>query len=154
MSERSVAYGSFTIDRFYPARPEKVFKAYSDATIKRRWFAEGEGWDIESYDLDFRIGGAESSSFRFGGGDLTTFDGTYLDIVENTRIILAYGMTVAGRRISASLASTEFTADGTGTRLRFTEQGAYLDGQEQIPEREHGTRELLEALAKELANDA
>lgn len=154
MSERTVAYGSFTIERLYPARPQKVFKAYSDAAIKRRWFAEGEGWDIETYDLDFRVGGVESSSFRFRGGDLVTFDGTYLDIVPDARIILAYGMTVAGRRISASLASTEFEADGTGTRLRFTEQGAYLDGEDQIPGREEGTRELLEALARELAQDA
>ena len=59
-------------------------------------------------------------------------------------------MTVAGRRISASLASTEFKPEGSGTRLVFTEQGAYLDGQDQIPQREEGTRELFEALAREL----
>ena len=150
MSDRGIAYGSFTIERFYPVKREKVFRAYADAAIKRRWFAEGEGWDIESYDLDFRVGGLESSSFRFQGGDLVTFDGTYLDIVPDTRVILAYGMTVAGRRISASLASTEFEPEGTGTRLVFTEQGAYLDGEEQIPGREQGTRELFEALAREL----
>lgn len=150
MSEHSIAYGSFTIERIYPVKTQKVFKAYSDAAIKRRWFAEGEGWDIETYELDFRVGGAESSRFRFRGGDLITFDGTYLDIVPETRVILAYGMTVAGRRISASLASTEFKPEGTGTRLIFTEQGAYLDGQDQIPQRETGTRELFESLAREL----
>ncbi|MCL4234371.1 MAG: SRPBCC family protein [Deltaproteobacteria bacterium] len=150
MSEHSIAYGSFTIERFYPAKPQKVFRAHSDAAIKRRWFAEGEGWDIETYELDFRVGGTESSSFRFRGGDLITFDGTYLDIVSDARVILAYGMTVAGRRISASLASTEFKPEGSGTRLVFTEQGAYLDGQDQIPQREEGTRELFEALAREL----
>ena len=137
MSEHSIAYGSFTIERFYPAKPQKVFRAHSDAAIKRRWFAEGEGWDIETYELDFRVGGTESSSFRFRGGDLITFDGTYLDIVPDARVILAYGMT-------------EFKPEGSGTRLVFTEQGAYLDGQDQIPQREEGTRELFEALAREL----
>lgn len=150
MSEHSIAHGSFTIERVYPHKLEKVFRAYSDAAVKRHWFAEGEGWDIETYDLDFRVGGKESSSFRFERGDLVTFDATYLDIVPETRVILAYGMTVAGRRISASLATTEFKPEGTGTRLIFTEQGAYLDGQDQIPGREIGTRELFEALAREL----
>ncbi len=153
MSENSIAHGSFTIERTYPASPQKVFKAYSDPVIKRRWFAEGEGWDIETYDLDFRVGGKESSRFRFQGGDLITFDATYFDIVPENRIIIAYDMTVAGRRISASLATTEIVSEGSGTKLIFTEQGAYLDGQDQIPQREHGTRELLEALAKELARE-
>jgi uncharacterized protein YndB with AHSA1/START domain len=154
MSENSIAHGSFTIERIYPAKPQKVFKAYSDAAIKRRWFAEGEGWDIETYDLDFRVGGSESSRFRFQGGDLITFDATYLDIVQDNRIIIAYGMTIAGRRISASLATTELKPEGAGTKLIFTEQGAFLDGADQIPQRELGTRELLEALARELAREA
>jgi uncharacterized protein YndB with AHSA1/START domain len=40
-----------------------------------------------------------------------------------------------------------------GTRLVLTEQGAYLDGQEQPAWREHGTADQLEALAAQLKAD-
>ena len=37
-----------------------------------------------------------------------------------------------------------------GTRLTFTEQGAYLDDPEAAANREAGTRALIDALAKEV----
>ncbi|MCC7250651.1 SRPBCC family protein [Hyphomicrobium sp.] len=151
MTERSVIHATFSIERTYDAAPSKVFRAYADRAIKRRWFVEGEGWDIETYDLDFRIGGTESSSFRFKGGALIRFDAVYQDIVPNDRIIVAYNMTIDDKRISASLATTELKPDGKRTKLVFTEQGAYLDGYDSIAQREEGTRELHEALARELA---
>jgi hypothetical protein len=45
----------------------------------------------------------------------------------------------------------EFTpGEDGGTRLVLTEQGAYLDGQEQPAWREHGTADQLEALDAQL----
>jgi hypothetical protein len=44
----------------------------------------------------------------------------------------------------------ELIAQDGATKLRFTEQGVYLDGHDTPASREHGTRELLEALAAEL----
>jgi hypothetical protein len=49
--------------------------------------------------------------------------------------------------VSASIATIQLLAEGAGTRLVLTEQGAFLDGQDTPAAREHGTRELLEALA-------
>jgi uncharacterized protein YndB with AHSA1/START domain len=121
------------MERTYDA-PAKVFKAHADTVIKRRWFAEGEGWDIESYTLDFRVGGSEASSFRFQGGDLITFDAP----LHDHRHCVACNDAVAGKRISASLATTELRPAGKGTRLVFTEQGAYLDGYDTIAERKKG----------------
>lgn len=148
--ERSVAHATFTIERRYAAAPARVFKAFADPVQKRRWFVEGEGWQIESFESDFRVGGWERSSFRFQGGPLITNDTVYQDIVPDRRIIVAYSMTVGGEPISASLATTQFEPDGEGTRLIFTEQDAFLDGFDDVGQREAGWRELLEALAKEL----
>lgn len=151
MTKRSVTHATFTIERAYTdATPTRVFKAYADKAAKRRWFVEGEGWTIDSYELDFRVGGAERSSFRFKDGPPMTFEALYHDIVPNERIINAYSMTMDGNRISASLATTEFRPAGKGTLLVFTEQGAYLDGHDNVKEREEGSRFLFEALAKEL----
>ena len=59
----------------------------------------------------------------------------------------------AGReRASASLATTELVADGSGTRLIYTEQGAYFGGdpRREIAMREEGCGEMLDKLAREL----
>jgi len=50
-----------------------------------------------------------------------------------------------------SLASIEFLATGeTKTRLRITEQGAFLDGHDDADARERGTALLLDACAAAL----
>ena len=48
------------------------------------------------------------------------------------------------------MATIEFEAAGAGTKLTLTEQGVFLDGLDTPAPREHGTRELLEALAEAL----
>ena len=151
MTERSVAHASFTIERTYDVAPERVFAAFANPAAKRRWFVEGEGWHIDKFEMDFRPGGTETSVFRFGDGPAGRNDTVYLDIVENRRIVSAYTMIIGGNRISASLATIEFEPAGKGTRLTYTEQGAFLDGHDNAAQREAGCRELFEALAAELA---
>lgn len=151
MPERTVTHATFTIERIYDAPPARVFRAYADAAAKRRWFVEGEGWTVEEFVDDFRVGGIERSSFRFRGGPLIRNETIYHDIVPDRRIIIAYRMTVGDERISASLATIQLENEGRGTRHIFTEQGAYLDGHDDVAQREAGTRELHEALARELA---
>jgi hypothetical protein len=50
-----------------------------------------------------------------------------------------------------SLTTVEFQAVAAGTRLLLTEQGAFLDGQEEPGWREEGTRQWLAALGAELS---
>lgn len=145
-----VIHKSFTIERKYPTSPERVFAAFSDPLKKRRWFAEGEGFHVDSYSLDFRVGGFERTRFRFGDNPPMTNDCVYLDIVEERRLVFAYAMTFDGRPLSSSLATVELVPDDGGTSLRFTEQIAFLDGNDGCEDRREGTRQLLEALAKEL----
>jgi uncharacterized protein YndB with AHSA1/START domain len=48
--------------------PARVFAAFANGATKRRWFAEGEGWEVLEFTLDFRVGGGEVSRFRFRDG--------------------------------------------------------------------------------------
>lgn len=152
----SVAHGTFTIERRYDASPTRVFRAYSDPVAFRRWFAEGEGWTIHEWTHDFRVGGRAGGRFRFGDeSNDTWFNETeHLDIVPDQRIVISY---VMGRespegpiRNSASLATTELVANGSGTRLIYTEQGAFLESAGDIALREEGCTGMLESLAREL----
>jgi hypothetical protein len=56
-------------------------------------------------------------------------------------------------RISISLATVEFTREHDGTRLVFTEHGAFLDGHEPPARRDEGMGSLLDALGKELQSE-
>ena len=153
MSEHSIAYGSFTIERFYPAKPQKVFRAHSDAAIKRRWFAEGEGWDIETYELDFRVGGREFGSFKFRDGQDIHNNTQFFDIVDNARIIFAYSMGFGEKPFSVSLSTVELKPDGKGTRLVFTEQAAFLEGADGADIRRAGWEQLLGKLESEVKRE-
>jgi len=52
-----------------------------------------------------------------------------------------------------SLPAVEFMPTGNGTRLIFTEQGAFLDGDDTAAQREQGTRDLLDALGAALRRE-
>jgi uncharacterized protein YndB with AHSA1/START domain len=68
ISQSSVVHSTFTIERTYEASPARVFAAFADVPTKRRWFVEGEGWEIDAYTMDFRVGGLERGRFRFQDG--------------------------------------------------------------------------------------
>lgn len=153
-----LAHGMFAIERRYDASPERVFRAYSDPVAFRRWFVEAPGAEVHEWAHDFRVGGRGGGRYRFGGpeSDGGFNDTRFLDIVENRRIILSYVMGRdlgdERRRDSASLATIELVPDDPGTRLIYTEQGAYFgeDGGAHIPLREEGCTDMLENLAREL----
>ena len=84
-----------------------------------------------------------------------TYEALYQDIVPAQRIVYTYDMLLQETRISVSLATVEFTPVGdNGTRLVFTEQGAFLDGHETPTRRAEGMGSLLDALDKELQTAA
>lgn len=150
MSQRSVTHGSFAIERVYDASPERVFKAWADPAIKARWFVGPTDWRMLERSIDFRVGGKERLSGRKGSGVVSTFDAVYHDIVPDQRIIYCYDMRLDDVHISVSLATVELAPAGSGTRLAFTEQAAFLDGYDDSGSRERGTRILLEQLGGEL----
>jgi uncharacterized protein YndB with AHSA1/START domain len=149
----TTTHGSFIIERRYNASPERVFAAWSDPKAKRTWFAEGEGWDIKSYELDFREGGKETSTFRLekAEGGWIGNDTVFNEIIPNERIIFTYSMDRDGVRFSISLASVELRAADKGTRFIFTEHGAHFDDADGIKMREAGWQELLGKLDEYLS---
>lgn len=157
----TTTHGSFIIERTYSASPQRVFAAWADPAAKRAWFVEGEGWDIQSYELDFREGGAERSTFRFLKGEEMFGEKTVManvtvfnEIVPNARIIFTYSMDRNGARFSVSLATVELKPAGNGTRFIFTEHGAFFDGADHVKMREQGWQELLTKLGEFLNTGA
>lgn len=147
---QTLLHSTFSVKRSYPFAPARVFAAFANQATKRRWYVEGEGFDIDEFTMDFRIGGRELIRFRFQGGEPIINDGNYLDIAPEERIILTFTMKTGARLISISLATIEFKATGTGTQLLYTEQGAFFDVTDKMANRKAGTRELFDRLDEEL----
>jgi uncharacterized protein YndB with AHSA1/START domain len=148
MSERSVEHSTFVVERTYPATPARVFAAWADQEAKARWFGNPDD-GVEEFELDFQVGGRE---FNRGvvEGSAYTYEARYQDIVPDERIVYAYDMHSGDQRISVSLGTVELRAEGDGTRLTYTEQGAFLDGLDTAAQRQSGTGALFDALGKEL----
>ena len=152
MSDRSVVHATFVIERTYDASPAHVFGAWADPAAKASWFGPPD-LPHEHRELEFKVGGRERFAVSTPDGATYVFDSRYADIVPDERIVHAYDMYRDDTRISVSLATIEFKAHGSATKLIFTEQGAFLDGHDTPAEREHGTSELLDSLGKWLGKE-
>jgi uncharacterized protein YndB with AHSA1/START domain len=130
---------------------ERAFAAWADPKATARWFVGSDA----HLELDFRVGGREHSRGSAPDGRAYSYEALYQDIVLAQRIVYTYDMLLQETRISVSLATVEFTPVGdNGTRLVFTEQGAFLDGHESPGRRAEGMGSLLDALDKELQSAA
>ena len=121
-------HSTFRIERSYPQPPARVFRAFAEKEIVRRWRVEDENCRVHEFTFDFRVGGAEVSRFSFAGGPEIRLDAQFQDILPNQRIVYCYRMATAQGPFSASLATVELVPSGGGTHLTHTEQGAYFDG--------------------------
>jgi uncharacterized protein YndB with AHSA1/START domain len=151
MADQSIIDNTFVIERTYPKAAAAVFAAFSDTSKKRRWFAEGPDHDVEHFIMDFAVGGQERAQYRFKKGTAfasvaLTYDGRFLDIVADRRVVTASTMTLGDRRISASLVTAEFRPKNSGTLLVLTHQAVFFEGADGPKIRESGWRALLDRL--------
>lgn len=156
---QAAKFDTFTLERSFAAPLERVYAAFSDPRKKRHWFAEGVQHEVETYEMQFEVGGRELARYRFKAG--TPFagmelvsDGYFLDIVPQQRIVAAATMAMGERRFSASLHTFEFFSDGPGeTRMQFTHQAMYGEGADGPDLRRAGWQQLLEQLQSSLASE-
>jgi len=148
-----IKHANFTIKRFLPASPERVFRAFATPEAKASWFAGPAEWKKAPHELDFRVGGRETVAGGSPEGPLHRFEGVYENIVPNERIVYTYKMFMDDLHMSVSLATFEFNAHMSGTELIFTEQVAFLDDRDSVESRREGTESLLKNLAEYLHID-
>jgi uncharacterized protein YndB with AHSA1/START domain len=158
MQEQSIIHSTFVIERSYPKPAKTVFAAFADPGKKRRWFAEGEGHELQQFELDFRVGGTERLKYQMKAGTpvagmIIINESRYQDIVPERRIVTAATMDLGEKRILIALVTAEFLQTDKGTDLILTHQGIYLSGASGLtpPMLEAGWRGLLDSLQTELA---
>jgi uncharacterized protein YndB with AHSA1/START domain len=151
-----VAHKTFVIERELPASPKHAFRFWSDQELKRAWNDCHPDWITLEDSFDFRVGGIEAKRWRMPDGAELAFRADYFDIVAGERIIYGFEMSHGGKRISASLATIELLPEAGQTRMRFTEQLAFLGNAEAMAARISGTEtgfdRLVDILVRETAS--
>jgi uncharacterized protein YndB with AHSA1/START domain len=154
-TESTALHNTFILERNFPQRLSRVFSAFAQPALKRRWYAEGNH-EILDFHMDFRLGGIERFRYRFreghpiAGSEIAN-EGVYQDIVDNKRIVTTTRMALNGKTILVMLATFEFLPAGDGTDLILTHQGAYIDWPDGVKMIEMGWRSLIDRLAAEVA---
>jgi len=152
MNKSTVTCSTFTIERTLAALPHEVFAAFADVNLKTRMLASSDGEEIGEDsahgEFDFRVGGRERFEFVEEDGRKMKYDALYYDIVPNQRIVYSYEMYADGSRISVSVASIELLESATSTLLKWTEQGAFLDGLDIADLREGGTSWMVDNMVE------
>jgi uncharacterized protein YndB with AHSA1/START domain len=147
MTPTTTTHDTFVIERTYDVPVDHVFRAWSEPSLKARWFAGSTDALGAGYELDFRVGGHEVNRGGPPGGPVYTYDSEFRDIVPGVRIVYTYEMFAGEDRISVSVATAEFHDIDGSTRLILTEQGVFLDGHDTSAQRETGTNLMLDSLA-------
>jgi uncharacterized protein YndB with AHSA1/START domain len=155
-TEPNTIHNTFVIEHNFPQRLARVFSAFAQPALKRRWYAEGDH-EIQEFHMDFRLGGVERFRYRFkeghpiAGSEIAN-ESVYQDIVEEKRIVMTSRMSLNGKPIVVMLATFEFVPTEKGTDLILTHQGTYIDWPDGVKMIEVGWRSLVDHLAKEIAS--
>lgn len=153
MVERSVEHETIVVERRYAASPSRVYGAWVEPTGRDRWDVPGDGWDHVTDERDVRVGGRDVIRFGSGGSLDYCGDTTYVDLVEDRRIVATYTMAERSVLLSVSLLTVELQPDGVGTHMTVTEQVAFLGGRDSPAARLAGLEEMFDKLATYVEGD-
>jgi uncharacterized protein YndB with AHSA1/START domain len=134
--------------------PDRVFAAFSDPSLRKRWFRVPSEPGASHHELDFRVGGHEIARGAFapaGVREHIEYRSQFVDIVADRRIVFSYQVILDGRPRWVSLVTVELAPDDGGTHMSRTEQYAFLaytgDGQQEVAHLKGSTRLQLNGLA-------
>ena len=149
--DRRLARAGFTLTRAYPV--PSIASGRRSPKRTRSWnVGAGDTFEPGEWAFDFRVGGRDVAEGTFHDGPVSRYEATYTDIVEHVRIVTTYEMWLDGVHMSTSVASFEFEPIDEGTRFTHVEHGVFFDQfWADGPNREEGSRGLLEALGNYLA---
>jgi uncharacterized protein YndB with AHSA1/START domain len=138
---------SFDLDRTYPAPPERVWAAFTQADLLQRWVCPDPEWHVSSCEVEARTGGGYR--VRFGprpAGDAFSETATFAVFEPVERLVL--DVLTSGEDMSETSRCTVLLlpVDG-GTRLELRVEGVSESAADGMRE---GWQWCLEGIAAQL----
>jgi uncharacterized protein YndB with AHSA1/START domain len=110
---------SLRVVRVIPADIERVFRAWSDASMLARWFGCGRTTSARAT-IDFRVGGRYRIILLGSDGPIGQASGEYVEIQPPHRMVFTWSSQ--GRvRVPSSLVTLELHGMGASTELILTQ---------------------------------
>ena len=106
------------ITRILDAPPVLVYKAWTEPEHMVRWMGP-KGFTAPSVKFDVREGGHYRALIRSAEGKDYWFRGTYLEVVENKRLVFTFAWEEDGERGQENLVTVTFAEEGGRTRMTF-----------------------------------
>jgi uncharacterized protein YndB with AHSA1/START domain len=107
------------LTRLIDAPREKLYRAWTDPTLLKQWFAP-KPWTTPVVELDVRAGGSVLFVMRSPEGQDMPNHGTYLEVVPNERLVSTDAFTRAWEPSGKPFMLLIVTFEDEGGKTRYT----------------------------------
>jgi uncharacterized protein YndB with AHSA1/START domain len=109
------------IVRDFDASPERVYQAWTDPRLVKRWFGPSE-FSTPIAEIDLRIGGTYRIGMKSPDGELYVATGEYREVVQNRKLVFTWRWEDSPSDTPGTLVTVEFKRSGQNTELVFTHE--------------------------------
>jgi uncharacterized protein YndB with AHSA1/START domain len=138
------------LERLLDASPERIFAAWTDPDLLRRWWAAQPDWTTSEATADVRVGGRYRLSMQDTAGTIRTVVGEYLEVDPPRRLAYTWQWEPHGDPSAApgdvTVVEVDFVAEGSATRVVLEQRG--FDGEPERDKHDHGWRGCLDNLER------
>lgn len=107
------------LTRLIDAPREKLYRAWTDPTLLKQWFAPAP-WTTPHAELDVRPGGTCTVVMRSPDGNDMPCPGVYLEVIPNVRLVFTDAYTSAWQPSQKPFMTVILTLEDEDGRTRYT----------------------------------
>jgi len=138
------------LTRLIDAPPAKVFEAWTDPELMKRWFVP-RPWSLARAETDVRPGGSSLVVMRSPEGEEFPNHGVYLEVVPGKRLVFTDAFTEAWKPSEKPFMSVVLTFEEEAGGTRYTARASHWTDADREAHEKMGFHEGWAICAEQLA---